>query len=459
MPSLDEFKKYSTTVCDQIRWKKAHAGIAHEIEDHLCDQRDYYMSQGEEEEAATQKAILQMGDAVHVGIELDKTYKPRPQWILLLLTAALMLVGAGIKYFIHGGGPFLENFSLIPFVIAMVIFLASYFLDFTVLAKYPKACYFMILFLSLTMFFLSSEVNGRAWFIFAHTGFSLVYLTLIFPLAYSLFLYAMRGKGAQGMLLCLAAYLPYAGILLAVPSVSGFVLYTFSTLILLFAAIRRGWFGIGMKQKLLFLLGPVALSVVSIGIIFLQYPYRFERFRIMLDPVSDPRGYQMTMIRDLMSGALFAGRGSLPRQYGNDVLSISWFDTDLVLTALTHRYGWIAFIGITLVFIVFSLLCFKYVSGQRSMLGLMVSLSVLLVFVTQAVSYMAANLGYGLLTAVSLPLVSYGKGALFLNSALIGIMLSVFRTGDIARDSFRPNVKAGSLISYEDGKLIIHLKG
>jgi hypothetical protein len=55
---LDEFKKYSTTVCDQIRWKKAHGSIAHEIEDHLCDQRDYYMSQGEEEEAATQKAIL-----------------------------------------------------------------------------------------------------------------------------------------------------------------------------------------------------------------------------------------------------------------------------------------------------------------------------------------------------------------------------------------------------------------
>jgi len=48
---------------------------------------------------------------------------------------------------------------------------------------------------------------------------------------------------------------------------------------------------------------------------------------------------------------------------------------------------------------------------------------------------------------------------LFLNAGLIGIMLSVFRTGDIIQDGFQPYTKRGSFFSYADGKLIINLKG
>lgn len=459
LPSLDEIKRYSTTVCEQIRWKKAHPGIAKEIDDHLCDQRDSYLAEGDEEETATQKAILQMGDAVHVGTLLDKTHKPKPQWMLILLTVSLMLVGAGARYFIDGSEASLENFSAVPFIIALAIFLTAYFLDFTALAKYPKICYFLVLILSMAGLTLASKVNGRAWFFFARFGFSLSYLSLIFPLVYSLFIYAMRSKGTRGILLCGIAYMPYAIILLLVPSTTGFVLYTFSASVLLLAAMRKGWFGGGKRRGMLLVLVPAAISVFSLISLFLLQPYRFERLRILLDPASDPRGYQTVMIRELMSGAVVAGRGIIPQQYGSDVLSLSWFDTDLVLTALTHKYGWIVFMGIAFLFIIFSALGFRYVSRQRSVLGFMVSLSILLIFVTQVILYMATNLGYGLLTALSLPLVSYGKTALFLNAGLIGIMLSVFRTGEVIRDGYQPNVKAGSFISYEDGKLIINLKG
>jgi cell division protein FtsW (lipid II flippase) len=459
LPSLDEIKRYSATVCEQIRWKKAHSGIAQEIEDHLCDQRDYYLAEGVEEETATQKAILQMGDAVHVGTLLDKTHKPKPQWLLILLTFSLMLVGTGVRYFIDVSEASLVKFSMVPFIIAMAIFLAAYFLDFTALGKYPKICYFLVLLLSMAGITVGPEVNGRAWFFFAGFGMNLSYLALIFPLIYSLFIYAMRSKGTRGILLCGAAYIPYAFILLLVPSTTGFVLYTFSSLILLLTAMRKGWFGGGKRQGLLMVLVPSAVSVISVIFLFLLQPYRFERLKILLDPASDPRGYQTVMIRELMSGAVFAGRGIIPQQYGGDVLSLSWFDTDLVLTALTHKYGWIVFIGIAFLFIAFSALGFKYVSRQRSVLGLMVSLPILLVFVTQVILYMATNLGYGLLTALSLPLVSYGKAALFLNAGLIGVMLSVFRTGEVIRDGCQPNVKDSSFISYEDGKLIINLKG
>ena len=67
MQPFDEIKQYCKTVCEQIRWKKAHNIISEEIENHLYDQRDAYISQGEDEKSAIQKAILQMGDAVSIG--------------------------------------------------------------------------------------------------------------------------------------------------------------------------------------------------------------------------------------------------------------------------------------------------------------------------------------------------------------------------------------------------------
>lgn len=459
MPPLDEIKNYSATVCEQIRWKKAHSGIAQEIEDHLCDQRDYYRSQGEEEEAATQKAILQMGDAVRVGMALDKTHKPKPQWALILLTIGLMLIGAGVGYWSDGSELSMKSFSMVPYIIAILIFFTAYFLDFTALAKYPRFCYFFTLLISIIGLILSTEVNGRPWIFFARFGVSLSYLALIFPLAYSLLIYAMRDKGSRGLLLCAIGYMPYVTILLAASSAAGFVLYTFSALTLLLTAISKGWFGNSKRKGMLIVLIPTALAAVSMIIIFLLQPYQFERIRVLLDPASYPNGYQMVLIRDMISGAVFAGRGSVPQQYGSNVLSMSWFDTDLVLTALTHTYGWVAFFGITLLFTIFSVIGFRYVSRQRSVLGLMVSRSILLIFITQTVLYILSNLGYGLLTGFTLPLVSYGKAALFINAGLIGFMLSVFRTGDAVRDGYHPQTTSSPFVTYEKGKLIINLKG
>jgi cell division protein FtsW (lipid II flippase) len=458
LPPLDEIKKYSDTVCEQIRWKKVHPDIAKEMEDHLSDQRNYYLSQGDDEATATKKAVQEMGDAVSIGLALDKTYRPKPQWMLILLTITLMLVGTGVRYLIDNSVGSLEKFSMAPTLFALIIFVAAYFLDFTALAKYPRSCYFLVMVLSITCLIFSPEINGRAWFSFGGFSVSLSYLALIFPLAYALLIFSMRNKGTLGILFCGAGYLPYAIILLLVPSTSGFVIYTITSLILLLAATKKGWFGGSRKKGLLMILIPFGVSAISVVTLFLLQSYRLERIQILLDPYSSPRGYQTVLIREMMSGAVFVGQGTIPQSYG-EILRNPWFGTDMVLTALTHQYGWIIFLGIALLFAVFSALGFYYISRQRSVLGMLVALSILMILVIQTVFYMVSNLGYGLFTELSLPLISYGKAAMLLNAGLIGIMLSVFRTGESVRDRTRLYEKERSLISYENGDLIIHLKG
>ncbi len=130
-------------------------------------------------------------------------------------------------------------------------------------------------------------------------------------------------------------------------------------------------------------------------------------------------------------------------------------ETDFILTYLIFRAGWIAFIlimALLLFFIVKGfLLCFK----QRSSLGLFVSVTVMLTFTMQVLGYVTANLGFQLFSPIALPLLSYGKIATVINLALIGIMLSVFRTGDAVKDRYANAAQKVSFITWGDGKLII----
>lgn len=457
MQSFEEVKKYSKTVCEQIRWKKAHPMIAEEIENHICDQRDAYILEGEEEETATRNAIVQMGDAVTVGMALDKTHKPKPQWALIFLTIVLMLIGAGVSYLTNTSWGDAGSFHVFPFAVALAAFLLTYFLDFSALGKYPKQCYFFLLVIGITGLMLSPRINGRAYFVLGGYSANMAYLSLLFPLVYSLFIYTSRNKGVRGIISCWAAYIPYAVILLLVPSPTGFVLYTFAALICLAVAAARGWFGISKKRGMFLMMFPAVCSAVFLGVWYMFNAYRISRISVLLHPYSDPKGYMIVLIRDLMSNAVFAGKGSIPSKYGINAFPIPLLGTDYALTALTHYYGWIIFCGIVMIFTAFSILGFYYISKQRSALGLMVSLPILLTFVMQAVIYIINNLGYGLLSALSLPLVSYGEAALLINSVLIGFMLSVFRTGDIFKDKYRPYVKESPFIIYEDGKLIVNL--
>ena len=43
MQQINKIKQYTHSVCEQIRWKKAHSVISEEIENHIIDQRDTFM--------------------------------------------------------------------------------------------------------------------------------------------------------------------------------------------------------------------------------------------------------------------------------------------------------------------------------------------------------------------------------------------------------------------------------
>lgn len=105
---------------------------------------------------------------------------------------------------------------------------------------------------------------------------------------------------------------------------------------------------------------------------------------------------------------------------------------------------------------VFIVRAFVLCAKQKSVLALLVSTAITLTFTIQTIFYIAANLGFQLFAPLSLPLISQSSSYLLINMCLVGILLSVFRTGYFIKD--KPNSEkaaTNSFLKFEDGKLII----
>jgi cell division protein FtsW (lipid II flippase) len=83
---------------------------------------------------------------------------------------------------------------------------------------------------------------------------------------------------------------------------------------------------------------------------------------------------------------------------------------------------------------------------------------VLIVFTFQVAFYTVGYLGFQLLSQFTLSLISYGNIAMTINMSLIGIILSVFKLGDIVRDKKSSNkLNSSKFLEIVAGKLVIDI--
>ena len=85
----------------QMRWKRARPVAAEELADHLSDQYEAFRSEGMGEDEAAQATIREMGDAVEAGTRLDRAWRPRPDWVMLVLVLATAAAGLALQYILR----------------------------------------------------------------------------------------------------------------------------------------------------------------------------------------------------------------------------------------------------------------------------------------------------------------------------------------------------------------------
>lgn len=228
-------------------------------------------------------------------------------------------------------------------------------------------------------------------------------------------------------------------------------------------ASKKKWFD---KQRnmflLLFLLAVVCLIVLLMFYAPFRYRYGWERLYTIFVPSGDPMGsgYLSTQLKTILSHCVLLGEGAaLSETQAYLLTDASMLRSDYLLAYLTYHYGWVASGIVVLLLAVFLGLGFRKALKQKSIFGQMVSLTILCTFTAEILLYIPANLGIWLIAPIALPFLSYGTMQLLFNMALAGVLLSVFRTGEVYRDTApHPIFSDSKFIQWADGKLTISFK-
>lgn len=451
--------QYIKTVCNQIRFKKAHNCLSDEIKNHIEDQYDTYIQNGLEEQSATIKAIEQMGDPVQVGEQLNSLYRPKPEWTLIFLTITLLLLG-GFTSFLLSKDPlassqYLEKQILIMFI-GIAVLIVTYFVDYTLIGRYSKIIYILLLLFLIYQILYGIRVNGSNPVVY--------YIILLMVPAYSGIIFSMRNKGYLGIIYC-GFYIVIPLLICVATTFSQLALFSFCCLATLTAAILKNFYPVKKSIALALIYIPTFLSsIVFIFINLSNSNYHYDRLIAAFNPNSDisGAGFQSFIIREIIMNSQFIGTTQIPKSgyfvYDKPFAHLPQFDSDFILTYIIGKFG--ILFGSTILLLLFIIIARMFIVSlnQKSTLGFLISFSSSLVITTQIVNYVMANLGFMIFAPKYLPFFSKGSIGMLVNMIIVGLILSTFRNNGFIKD---PPLKAqfmhSSIISIQNGKLIIDL--
>lgn len=442
-------KQYVETVTDQIRCKQARALVAEELEQHIDDQTEEFVREGMEPEEAGREAVREMGDPVTTGVELDRIHRPKVEWKLLLLVGVLTFSGLGIQYMLEGGimsDIFVRQ--ILYTVLGIAAMAAVYFMDYTVIGKYPLLLWGgLVLFLGVGMFLASLSAGGFGLFRSVNGQYRIYPLLILLIPLFGGVLYRFRGRGYGGLLLCGGA--AAVGLLLAYTSGNGTAMFDllFVFAAMLIRAVGKGWFRIRKSGGYLLICGGI-VSVIAFGCFLIisgigRGVYLFRRIETAFYPerYADTLGYTAIQLRELTGKAEMIGKGAAVS--GTGIWSTSGQLTDLMFSGILVSFGILA--GVLVLALLAGLLVklFSMAFRQKNQLGSMLSFGCACLFLSETIVYVSYNLGFTLFGPVYLPFLSCaGRGTVSL-FALMGLLLSVYRNTNLVKEK-----KPGELPRY-----------
>ncbi|SMB89768.1 cell division protein FtsW, lipid II flippase [Desulfonispora thiosulfatigenes DSM 11270] len=421
-------QEYIREICSQVKFRDVHQDIKLELEDHIREISEQYLTQGSSEKEAIRKAIAQMGDADIIGKQLNQVHRRKPEWSILLFSFIFINIGLLAMYFIQRQSlltydiHIFQNSLLFSFI-SLITFICLYFFDYRKLEKYSKHIYLgALLILAITILY-GIQLNGsRSWLILGPFSINFVSVS---PL---LFIVALAGifnkwdwnnkrKMLQGFIL---SALPLI-LILASPSISTGAIYAIACMVVMIVS--------GADLKKIILISGVSMVILMLSII--TKPYQLTRLLTFLNPEADPLGggYLKIQLSKIISDSGIFGKG-----FTFNPQLIPNIHTDFVFAFITYTFGWIASI-LLIAFIVIFLIRIARIARQVKInyAKLLIS-GFVSILAVQFLWNVSMNLGLVPLSAMGLPFVSYSGSQLVINAATIGIISSIYMRKNISND-------------------------
>lgn len=417
----------------QMRWKRARPRAADELSGHLNDQYAAFQSKGMEENTAAAATIREMGDPVATGTELDRAWRPRPDRITLGMVLLFAAIGTLLQFILRPADGM--GWLGLPekYMIGVLCLFLAYFLDYTTIGKFAVPLYFIWLVGGLIILQLDQPVYGQFYHLKQWISW--------FPLLFAGILYTQRGKGDTGILCCLGAVFSLCVLCMAAPSAGKMVHIVMVCTIVLLLATARGVFGKRTGKRLLLAASPVLLGMAGLLYCLHSSPHIRTRLYYAFFPTADPlgSGFVGTGIQYLLFNIPVDSVDCA--KYAPALLDQNLGLTDFLLVNLKYHWGWPAFALVLTALAVLLWRGLRIVQRQKGLLAWCVGLTIVLTLAVQVFAYVRQNLGILFALADGLPLFSFGGVYFCQTMVLLGLLLSVQRTG--ALESEHPNYLSG----------------
>lgn len=419
-PLPELLRGWVSSATAQMRWKRARPVAAKELADHLSDQYEAFLDEGMDEEAAAQATAREMGDAVETGTQLDRAWRPRPDWVMLGIVLVVAAVGLVLQYNMRPNNDLEWYMFFGKYVAGAVCLLAAYFVDYTILGRRCWLLYGAWVFVGLLL--TQGPISmGKLYHLGCWVWF--------FPVLFAGILFRQRGKGMQGIGICLLSLPVMWFLALYAPSMVALIVLTLVSCGMLAAAVWRGAFGRRSMGKLALAVSPVLMMLLFCLFQLYAYVHIQEKLAAALHPQRDAlaQGWLGAIVQYVMFGIRFPGC----EKGGFDALVRYEGTTDLLFASAKYRWGWAAVLLILAAAVLLLVWGFRIARKQTGLLARSVCMGVMVTFALQTLMYVLQNCGIILIAAYGLPLLSYGSLYLCQTMLLLGLLLSAQRSGQL----------------------------
>lgn len=409
-------KEYLEILAEQIRYKKALPMIEKELEDHMEDQKKDFLASGMTEKEAEAAAVMEMGDPVSVGVDMDRIHRPKMARGLILLTGALYLAGMIFRYLLYdrsGLGIYIAN-SWVYYVLAFVVMIGVCYVDYSRIGeKARELTVGLFLILMAGIWFGGTVVNGSFGWISVGGMMILnvrVLVYLFLPL-YGAILYRYRGQGYEVIWKAIVWMLPAVVVVFYANSLMlALLLCVFSMVIFLLLYAGMVW---------------------KFGAV-----YQKERLKMLLPPYGEEISAVMEPLRSAAANSHMVG-SSAQAMKGLEMYG----DRDFLFTYILSFCGILTavlFISLIAVLLFYLL---KHTLRQRNQAGRIMGLGCTVVLVGRLVIYLLGNLGLQPYGDGYCPFLSTGGSSAVVTGILLGLLFSIYRYQNIAKEPKKSRTK------------------
>lgn len=428
-----KMEEYLNKVTEQMRCKKARASVAGELENHILDQMEAYKQEGLEEEEALDKAIIQMGDPVEVGVSFDRIHRPQISWSMLILVGVISIFSIILQVILRSGmteyvGHMAER-QIVFILVGYLLMLLVYYLDYSFLGKYAVQIGGIFLAFMIVTKPFRIGLNGANFIMIGGLTFFVPFVMCLFVPLFGAILFQYRGEGYRAIgksivwmaiatVIVMEASLPYA------------VLIGVSMLTLFVIAVEKEWFKINQK-KVLGITGIGVGLLILLTILFAENMlknYQVDRIKAFISQ-SGEQNYMANMAKMILQKSSMIGGNK--EAIGLVTESLSGANSEMIFVSIVACMG--IFAGILaaglLIFMIQKI--FRISFGQKNQLGMIVGCGCGMLLMMMSFFSIIQSLGLFPISSVVLPFFSNSGSGTLVFYVLMGLVLSIYRYQNI----------------------------